>query len=52
MCRKLIDSDLLTRVEKKWLNDYHAEVFEKTKDYFKDDELTMTWLKRETAPYE
>jgi Xaa-Pro aminopeptidase len=50
MCKKLIDTDLLTRVEKQWLNEYHVEVFEKTKDYFKDNELAMNWLKRETEP--
>ncbi|KAJ2895921.1 hypothetical protein MKZ38_006039 [Zalerion maritima] len=51
-CRKLIDCTLLTAPEKKWLNDHHAEIFEKTKDYFKYDELTMSWLKRETHPLE
>jgi Xaa-Pro aminopeptidase len=51
MCRKLIDLALLTSEEREWLNDYHSEVLEKTKSYFKDDELTMAWLKRETAPY-
>lgn len=49
-CRKLIDVDLLTKEEKDWLNDHHKEIFEKTKEFFKDDELTMAWLKRETAP--
>lgn len=51
MCRKLIDPVLLSAEEKEWLNDYHSEVLDKTKSYFKDDELTMAWLKRETAPY-
>ncbi|KAF9631296.1 Creatinase [Lasiodiplodia theobromae] len=51
MCRKLIDESLLTPAEKKWLNDYHAEVREKTSPYFKDDALTMKWLERETQPY-
>jgi len=51
MCRKLIDEKLLTSAEKKWLNDYHAEVLEKTKGYFEDDSLTMAWLKRETQAY-
>jgi Xaa-Pro aminopeptidase len=50
-CRKLIDINLLTEDEKNWLNDYHAEVFEKTKGYFEKDELTLKWLRRETAPY-
>jgi Xaa-Pro aminopeptidase len=51
MCRKLIDPTLLTSGEKAWLNEYHAEVFEKTKSYFEKDELTLAWLKRETAVY-
>lgn len=51
-CRNLIDATMLTTEEKKWLNDHHAEILDKTKDFFKDDELTMTWLKRETQPFE
>jgi Xaa-Pro aminopeptidase len=54
MCRKLIDPSLLTEDEKKWLNDYHAEVLEKTKGFFekdKEDQLSLAWLKRETQPY-
>jgi Xaa-Pro aminopeptidase len=51
MCRKLIDPSLLTIEEKQWLNDYHEEVFAKTKNFFEKDELTMAWLKRETQPY-
>lgn len=49
-CRKLIDVSLLTQDERDWLNDHHKEIFEKTQDFFKDDELTLAWLKRETAP--
>lgn len=49
MCRKLIDPKLFDPEERDWLNDYHKEVFEKTSSYFKDDDLTMKWLKRETA---
>ena len=51
MCRKLIEPSLLTENEKKWLNDYHAEVYDKTHKYFENDELTMKWLKRETVAY-
>jgi Xaa-Pro aminopeptidase len=51
MCRKLVDMELLTEKETKWLNEYHKEVYEKTKGYFENDELTLKWLKRETAPY-
>ncbi|KAL1873974.1 hypothetical protein VTK73DRAFT_675 [Phialemonium thermophilum] len=50
-CRNLIDTTLLTEEEKKWLNDHHAEIFEKTRDYFKDDALTLAWLRRETQPF-
>ncbi|KAL1608643.1 hypothetical protein SLS59_001833 [Nothophoma quercina] len=50
-CRNLVDMSLLTEDEKKFINDYHKEVFEKTSEYFKNDPLTLKWLKRETAPY-
>jgi Xaa-Pro aminopeptidase len=50
-CRKLVDMNLLTDLEKKYINDYHKEVFEKTSKFFEEDSLTMAWLKRETAPY-
>lgn len=49
-CRNLIDVGLLTQDEKDWINDHHMEIWEKTKDFLKDDELALTWLKRETAP--
>jgi Xaa-Pro aminopeptidase len=51
MCRKLVALELLTDKEKKWLDDYHKEVFEKTSGFFKNDELSLKWLIRETAPY-
>ncbi|KAI0480789.1 putative Xaa-pro aminopeptidase P [Xylariaceae sp. FL0804] len=50
-CRKLIDPKLLTDAEKKWLNAYNAEIFDKTKGYFESDKLTMAWLERETKPF-
>lgn len=49
-CRSLIDTTLLTEEERKWLNDSHADIFEKTKGFFEEDPLTMAWLKRETQP--
>ncbi|KAI0526346.1 aminopeptidase-like protein [Xylaria bambusicola] len=49
-CRKLIDPNLLTAEEKQWLNDYNADIFEKTKGFFEKDELTLAWLKKETQP--
>ncbi|KAF2715078.1 putative Xaa-Pro aminopeptidase P [Pleomassaria siparia CBS 279.74] len=50
-CRNLVDQSLLTDDEKKFINEYHTEVFEKTSKFFEEDSLTMAWLKRETAPY-
>ena len=50
LCRKLIDEELLTRKEKRWLNDYHAEILEKTKGFFQKDSREMRWLERETQP--
>ncbi|EEH23295.2 hypothetical protein PABG_05506 [Paracoccidioides brasiliensis Pb03] len=50
LCRKLIDPSLLNDAEKKWINEYHSEVWEKTSGYFAEDELTRNWLKRETQP--
>lgn len=51
MCRKLIDETRLTEREKRWLNEYHVEVLEKTKGYFEGvegGERTLKWLTRET----
>ncbi|KAK9372054.1 peptidase M24, structural domain-containing protein [Lipomyces chichibuensis] len=50
MCKKLTDPTMLDEEEKKWLNEYHSEVYEKTKSFFKGDEYTLEWLKRETTP--
>ncbi|KAI0400948.1 aminopeptidase-like protein [Xylaria palmicola] len=50
-CRKLIDPSLLTAAERQWLNDYNADIFEKTKGYFEEDALTLEWLKKETQPF-
>ncbi|KAA8893971.1 putative Xaa-Pro aminopeptidase P [Sphaerosporella brunnea] len=52
MCKKLTDENLLTPAEKKWLNDYHAEVLEKAKakGFLEKDSAAMKWLERETAP--
>ncbi|KAL9103508.1 MAG: hypothetical protein Q9163_001464 [Psora crenata] len=48
-CRKLIDVELLTEKERNWVDEYHKEIWEKTKGFFEDDERTMKWLERETA---
>lgn len=50
-CRNLIDESLLTRKEKRWLNEYHADIFAKTKDYFDPGSLSMKWLEREVQPF-
>lgn len=52
LCRKLLDESLLTRREVEWINNYHREVKEKTKDYFKGDERSLRWLERETSSLE
>lgn len=55
MCRKLIDTALLSDGDIAWLNEYHKEVYDKTSGYFggkgENDALALAWLKRETAPY-
>ena len=50
-CRKLIDETLLTEGEKKWLNEYNQDIWNKTHGYFEGDEVTLSWLKRETQPW-
>lgn len=46
----LIEPSLLDEAERQWINNYHAEVWEKTNGFFKEDELTLNWLKKETQP--
>ncbi|KAJ5104853.1 hypothetical protein NUU61_002200 [Penicillium alfredii] len=48
--RNLIEPSLLSDEEIKWVNDYHAEIREKTQHFFQADELTRKWLERETQP--
>lgn len=42
----LIDTELLTKNEKKWLNNYHKEVFEQLSEFLEGDDLL--WLKENT----
>ncbi|KZL65116.1 Xaa-Pro aminopeptidase [Colletotrichum tofieldiae] len=49
-CQNLIEPSLLTAEEKAWLNAHNADIFQKTKEYFRNDPLTLTWLIRETQP--
>lgn len=50
MCRKLIDGKMLTVEERSWLNEYHQEVYDKTKGFVEQDQRTLKWLERETKP--
>lgn len=49
-CRKLLDESLLTEREKNWLNEHHADIYAKTKDFFPAGSLALKWLERETTP--
>lgn len=49
-CRRLINQNLLTKDEKKWINDYHATVWKELSDTFIKNTIEWAWLKRETAP--
>ncbi|KAJ7746479.1 Creatinase/aminopeptidase [Mycena maculata] len=46
---KLIDKSLFTAEEVRWLNAYHAEIFEKVSDLLQNDARALEWLKRECA---
>ncbi|TDZ18331.1 putative Xaa-Pro aminopeptidase P [Colletotrichum orbiculare MAFF 240422] len=49
-CQNLIEPTLLSDDDKRWLNEHNADIFLKTKDFFRDDALTLAWLTRETRP--
>ncbi|NHK29060.1 aminopeptidase P family protein [Parvularcula flava] len=46
--RHLIDTSLLTEIERDWVNAYHAVVYEKLADELEDD--VRDWLTSATAP--
>lgn len=48
--KKLVDLDLLTVQERNWLNDYHAETWEKVSPLLKNENGPLNWLRRECAP--
>lgn len=50
-CRKLVDLSLLSLDEKSWINARNAETLEKIQDLVSNDELTLAWLRRNTAPF-
>ncbi|KAL9709797.1 hypothetical protein Ac2012v2_006851 [Leucoagaricus gongylophorus] len=47
--KKLIDLRLLNVEEKKWVDDYHAEVWEKVSPLLQHDQRALNWLRRETT---
>jgi len=48
--KNLIDANLLTSQEYKWLNDYHAEVWAKISPLLQNDPRALSWLERECSP--
>lgn len=48
---KLIDKSLINADEKKWLNEYHSEVYDKVSPLLKEigDTRALEWLKKECA---
>lgn len=48
-CRNLVDLDLLSSEEKKWIDWYHGVIYETQKGALNAEELK--WLERETAKY-
>jgi Xaa-Pro aminopeptidase len=46
----LIDENLLSPAEKKWINDYHTECVEKLMPLIANDPDAVAWLKKETRP--
>ncbi|KAJ7150899.1 putative Xaa-Pro aminopeptidase P [Mycena crocata] len=46
---KLIDKTLISVEEIRWLNAYHAEVFEKVSGLLKNDLRALEWLKKECS---
>lgn len=50
LCRKLIDTSIMTEDEIKWVDEYHQIVYKDTIPYITNNELAKAWLLRETAP--
>ena len=49
-CRALIDASILTPEERKWVDEYHADVRAKVEPLLGDDQRAKKWLIRETEP--
>lgn len=45
---KLIDINMLSNVERDWLNEYHQKVFAKFANCLCEDSVTLNWLKENT----
>jgi len=50
MHKVLIDVNLLSQDEQRWVDSYHAEIWEKLSPYLANDPRALAWLKRETSP--
>ncbi|KAI9139668.1 putative Xaa-Pro aminopeptidase P [Paraphysoderma sedebokerense] len=48
ICRKLIDTSMLTREEVDWINNYHDKCWEKVSPLLKVGTKEYKWLRRET----
>lgn len=48
--KKMIAVELLSEKERLWVDKYHKECYEKLAPMLQDDEVTLAWLERETAP--
>ncbi|KAJ7249434.1 putative Xaa-Pro aminopeptidase P [Mycena rebaudengoi] len=46
---QLIDKSIFTVEETRWLNDYHAEIFDKVSGSLQNDPRALEWLKRECS---
>jgi Xaa-Pro aminopeptidase len=48
--KKLVDTSLITKEEREWLDKYHEEVYEKVSPLLTNDQRALEWLKRECSP--
>ena len=46
--RKLIAVEMLSNVERDWLNEYHKKIFDKFAYHLSEDDVTLNWLKENT----
>lgn len=48
-CKKLINVEMLSEDEKKWINEYHSKIFKLYDGRFEKKSWEHQWLKRETS---